>query len=407
MSKLAINGGNPVRTKPFPQWPVWDQEEINAVTEVVRSNKWSSIHGNRVRDFEQQFASFHHAGYGICVNSGNTALILALRASGIGPGDEVIMPAYTFIATATAIIEAGAVPVLADIDPETYNLDPSLIEELITSRTRAILPVHFGGRPVAMDELLKIAEKHDLKIIEDAAQAWGSEYKRKKVGTLGNAGCFSFYSSKNITSAEGGIILTNEEKTEKLARSFSNCGRLPEGVWYKHYFLGGNYRMTEYQGALLQVQLKRYPELMERRERNAKFLTEQFLSVEGVAPLGTNEDITRNSYHLYILRYQKESFKQTPKMRFIEALQKEGIVCSEGYSLPVYSQPLMKNCAFGPAGRTVDFPVDYGSMRLPETEKACYEEAVWIPQSVLLGMKDDMLDIVEAVRKIQENSHEL
>ena len=407
MANLAINGGNPLRNKPFPKWPVWDENEINNLKEVVESGKWGSLHGSKVKMFTEKFAQFHQAKHGVCVNSGTTALKIALQASGIGAGDEVILPAYTFIATATAILDAGAIPVFVDIDPNSYNIDVKKIEQAITERTAAIMPVHFGGRPCEMDDLLQIAKKHHLKIVEDAAQAWGSEWKGKKVGAIGDAGGFSFQSSKNITSAEGGIILTNDDETASFCRSYANCGRLENGVWYEHYYLGGNFRMTEFQAAVLLAQFERYPELKEKRERNAKFLNENLSKIGGIEILANNPDITSNSYHLYIWRYKKEYFNDVPKSKFIEALRKEGIIVSPGYSIPLYSQPLFKKLAFGPRGKKVEVGVDYTSYHLPETEKACSEEAIWFPQFVLLGEKQDMQDIVNAIIKIKENVNEL
>ena len=282
MSKLAINGGSALRTKSFPKWPIWDQNEVDNLKSVLESGKWGSLHGNMVKTFSEKYANYHQAKYGICVNSGTTALKIALQATGVDAGKEVILPGYTFIASATAVLDAGAIPVFVDIDPETYNIDFTKIEEAITDRTAAIMPVHFAGRPCNMDEINAIAKKHDLKVIEDAAQAWGSEWKNKKVGAIGDAGCFSFQSSKNITSAEGGIILTNDEETAKFCRSFANCGRVEGGIWYEHYYLGGNYRMSEFQGAVLLAQFERYPELKVRREKNAKYLNEQFSKIEGI-----------------------------------------------------------------------------------------------------------------------------
>ncbi|MBD3289482.1 aminotransferase class I/II-fold pyridoxal phosphate-dependent enzyme [candidate division KSB1 bacterium] len=407
MSKLALNGGESIRTLPFPKWPIWTDDEINNLIDVIKSDQWGSIKGTRVNDFEKKYAAFHDAKYGVCVNSGTTALTLALRAVGIGRGDEVLVPAYTFIATATSIVEAGAIPRFVDIDPETYNIDVNQLEANINERTKGIMPVHFGGRPAEMDVILSIAEKNNLKVVEDAAQAWGSEWKQTKVGAIGNAGCFSFQSSKNMTSAEGGIILTNEDETEKYARSFSNCGRLPGGVWYEHYYLGGNFRLTEFQAAILDAQFDRYPKYQKIREQNCRILNEHLSQIDGCEILKDDPNITANSRHLYIWRYKKEAFNNAPKSQFIKALQKEGIITSAGYSIPLYTQPVMKNKAFGPMGASVDLDVDYASMELPETEKACYEEAIWFPQFVLLGDEKDIDDIVKAIKKIQENANEL
>lgn len=407
MPKLAINGGTPIRTKPFPKWPMSDEHELNNLKEVLQSGKWGSLHGEKTKHFAEKFAAFHHAKHGICVNSGTTALDIALKSAGIGCGDEVLVPAYTFVASATAVLFTGAVPVFVDIDPETYNIDVNQIEQAITPKTAAIMPVHFGGRPADMDRLLAIAQKHQLKIIEDAAQAWGSAWNHQPVGAIGAAGGFSFQSSKNINSAEGGIILTNDDELAKFARSYANCGRVEGGVWYEHYYLGGNYRMTEFQAAVLLAQLDRYPAMMERRERNARYLSQQLAGIEGVRVLKDDPRITRNSIHLYIWRYQKEHFNNLPKAKFIQVLQKEGLFLSGGYSIPLYQQPLFKNMAFGPRGKKIDLGVDYTAYFLPETEKACFDEAIWFPQSVLLGDEQDMKDIVNAIIKVKENLHEL
>jgi len=407
MAKLAINGGAPVKKKPFPKWPVWDHHELNNLKEVVESGKWGSMQGDKVKTFTAKYAEYHQAKHGICVNSGTIALSIALKSVGIGCGEEVLVPGYTFVATATAILDVGAIPVFVDIDPQTYNIDINKIEAAITERTVAIMPVHFGGRPVDMDSLLEICKKHNLKIIEDAAQAWGSEWNHKKVGAIGNAGGFSFQSSKNVTSAEGGIILTNDDEIAKFCRSYSNCGRVDGGVWYEHYYLGGNFRMTEFQAAVLLAQFERYPELQKKRENNARFLKEHLSQIDGIEVMKDDPKITSNSIHLFIWRYKTEHFNNVPKAKFIEALQKEGIILSAGYSIPLYSQPLFKNMAFGPRGKRVDLGVDYNSYFLPETERACYEEALWLPQFVMLGDEEDMKDIVNAVMKVKENINEL
>jgi len=407
MAKLAINGGTPVKKTPFPKWPVWNEAELNNLKQVLESGKWGSMQGTMVKTFAEKFAEYHHAKFGICVNSGTTALSIALKSLGIGAGDEVILPAYTFVATATAILEVGAIPVFVDIDPKTYNIDVHQIEAAITERTAGIMPVHFGGRPTDMDGLMAIARRHQLKVIEDAAQAWGSAWNNRPVGAIGDAGGFSFQSSKNITSAEGGIILTNDAETAQFCRSFANCGRVDGGVWYEHYYLGGNFRMTEFQAAVLLAQFERYPHMKQLREKNARYLNQHLAKIEGIEVLADDPNITSNSIHLYIWRYNKKYFNHIPKTKFIEALQREGLIVSAGYSIPLYRQPLFKNQAFGPRGKKIDLGVNYNDYFLPNTERACYEEAIWFPQFVLLGNDQDMNDIIEAVAKVKENAHEI
>src|ERR1043166_6391383 len=258
---------------------------------------------------------------------------------GGGGGDEVSIPGYTFVATATAALEVGAVPVFADIDPHTYTLDPASVEACITPRTRAIVPVHLGGRPADMDALMALARRHDLVVIEDAAQAWGASWQGRKAGTLGHAAGFSFQSSKNITAGEGGIILTNDAAIGALAQSLSNCGRQPDGLWYAHYVLGGNYRLSEFHGAVLRVQLRRYPPQLASRQANAAYLEQALSEVPGITTLRQDARVTSHAYHLLVLRYQAEAFGGASRERFLTAMCAEGIDGMHmGYSLPVYRQ---------------------------------------------------------------------
>ncbi len=232
---LAVKGGPMVTQDPFPSWPIYGEEEKEGLLRVLHSGNWGLASGNEVHDFERRFSVFHQAQHGIATTNGTTALSIALRSAGIGPGDEVILPSYTFIASATAILDALAKPVFVDIEPGSYNIDPDGVRQALSSRTKAILPVHFGVRPADMDPLREIARERDLCIIEDACQAWGAAYRGRPVGTLGDAACFSFQASKNITCGEGGMILSNDSEIATKARSISNCGRRADGVWYAHY----------------------------------------------------------------------------------------------------------------------------------------------------------------------------
>jgi dTDP-4-amino-4,6-dideoxygalactose transaminase len=407
MVKLAINGGRPVREKPFPRWPIFDEKELKALKDVLESGVWG-IGRMKKKEFEEKFASYQHAKYGVAVTNGTAALEIALRACGIGCGDEVITTPYSFMATVTAILYTNAIPVFVDIEPDTYNIDPRKVEDAITEKTKAILPVHIGGRPANMDELLKIAEKNNLYMIEDACQAWGSEWRGRRVGAIGNMGAFSFQSSKNVTSGEGGIIVTNDKELYVKAWSLHNCGRLPEGAWYDHYLPGGNYRMTEFQAAILLVQLERLDEHTRRRMENAKYLNGKLAKIDGIRVLEDDERITRNSYHLYIFRYNPEAFGGLPKEKVAKAVQAEGIPVSVGYSKPLYKEPYLeyfKKCPLSCPyyGKSID----YSKLKLPIVEKACYSEGLWIGQNVLLGTKEDMDDIVAAFEKVKENLDEL
>ena len=407
MGALAIRGGEPVRTAPFPKWPIWGEEEIDNLIAVVRSGKWGSLAGARTAEFESRFARYQGAKYGQCVNSGTTALRVALSAAGIEAGDHVLVPAYTFIASASAVIEMGGIPIFVDIDPQTYNIDARSTEAAITDRTRAIMPVHFAGRPADMDAVAELAKKFDLRVVEDAAQAWGAEWRGRRVGAIGDAGCFSFQSSKNINAGEGGIILTNDEAVAKMMRSHTNCGRSEDGEWYEHFYFGGNARMTEFQSAVLLAQLGRYDEQKRVRQDNLAYLDRGLSAIKGIGTLADDPAITGHACHLYIFRYFREHFAGAPKTAFIEALRQEGIPASPGYALPLYRQPVFLNRAFGPHGKNVHLPVDYSSFHCPETEKACETEAIWLTQNVLLGERRDMDDIIGALEKIANHADEL
>ncbi len=392
---------------------MWTQAEVDAVQAVVTSGRWISTQDTEVKQFETEYAAYHDAAYGIAVVNGTVALKLALTAAGVGVGDEVLMPGYTFVATATAALEIGAVPVFVDIDPETYTMDPVHAAAMITSRTRAIVPVHLGGRPADMDAIAELANQHDLAVIEDAAQAWGASWNGKKVGALGDIGGISFQASKNITAGEGGMILTNDPTIGELARSLSNCGRQADGLWYAHYVLGGNYRLSEFQGAVLRVQLQRYPEYLEKRQANAAHLEAGLAEVEGISTMRSDARVTANAYHIFFMRYDAAAFGDLPRDQFLKALQAEGIQgVHGGYSLPVYRQPVMQAKNFGlstpPLFHGVHpSPPDYSSVALPATDRACDDEAVWIRQNMLLGDRQSMDDIVEAILKIQRYRDEL
>jgi len=254
--ELAINGGPKTVKTTFP-WPIFDQTDVDVVTNVVKSGLWGNPDcGDIVAEFEKQFAAFCGSKYALACVNGSVALRIALIACGVKPGDEVIITPYTFIATASIVLEANCVPVFVDIDPDTYNIDPAEIEKAITSRTKAIIPVHFAGQACEMDKIMSIAERHGLKVIEDACHGHGAEYKGKKLGSIGDAGCFSFQSSKNLTGGEGGMVITNDQKLFDMINSLRNVGRVKGGEWYEHHYLGCNYRITQLQASLLLNQLK-------------------------------------------------------------------------------------------------------------------------------------------------------
>ncbi len=407
MPHLAVNGATPVRTIPFPTWPVYTEEDAQAVSDTILSGKWGSSKGDRVHTLEDQFAAFQQAKHGIAVTNGTTALNLALQSVGLTPGDEVIVPAYTFIATATTVLMSNAVPVFVDIDPDTYNINPDLVEQAITPKTRVIMPVHFAGLPADMERLKDIAQRHHLAIVEDAAQAHGAQWNGKGVGGIGDISGFSFQASKNLNAGEGGIILTDNDELAGIAGSLADCGRSDDGLWYGHYRLAGNHRMTEMQGALLLSQMARLEEQCKRRHENGDYLTEQLSRIAGISPTIRPGQANRHARHLYVFRYKADAFGGTSKSKFVDALNAEGIPASPGYSLPLYKQPVFLEKNFGVYMQEALREIDFGALNLPETEKACADEAIWISQNVLLGEKEDMDDIVRAIGKIRERRQEL
>lgn len=409
MAELAVMGGAKVREKPFPAWPVFGEAERAAVLDVLESGKWGGVEQRLVPRLEEQFGAFQQCQYAVSVTNGTAALEVAIRALGIGFGDEVILTPYTFIASATAIVLNNAIPVFVDIDPTTYNIDPEQIEAAITPNTKAIMAVHIAGLPCDMDAILQIAEKHNLLVIEDCAQAHGAEWAGQRVGSIGHVGTFSFQSSKNMTSGEGGMIVTNDQEIYDRCWSIHNVGRIPGGRWYEHRNLGSNFRMTEWQASVLLAQFPRVPEQMALREENAAYLTDKLNQVPGISCLVRPEKVTSHAWHLFVFRYDGSQFGDLPKERFLQAMQAEGIPVSGGY-VPLYREELFlrireDECPF--TCKHVGRKVDYSEVSCPQCEAASRDHGVWLGQPVLLGTKADMDSIVEAAAKVQRHHQEL
>lgn len=396
---LAAAGGTPIRTSPFPGWPVFDATEEEAILGVLRSGSW--FLGERVAEFERTFTEYCEAKHGVSVSSGTVALQVALEAAGVVLGDEVIVPSYTFIATASSVALVGGVPVFVDVDPDTYLIDPAAVEAAITEKTKAIIAVHIAGQPADLDALTAIAAKHGVLLIEDSAQAHAAAWKGRRVGAIGDLGTFSFQASKNLNAGEGGFIVTDDEELQLRAWSIHNCGRAPGGEWYEHPLVGGNYRLTEMQAALALSQLRRLDEQTEKRTHSAALLTEQLSEIEGIRPLAVDERVTRHAFHLYVFRYDADAFGGAAREQFLKALAAEGIPCAAGYK-PLYREPAFQ-------ARFSDFPLsspafggrpDYSGVHCPVTERICADEAVWLTQNLLLGTESDISQISEAIAKI-------
>jgi dTDP-4-amino-4,6-dideoxygalactose transaminase len=399
-TRLAIHEGAPVRTQPFPRWPVFDDAERSALEDVLTSGEWG-IGGMQVPRFEREFAGFHAARFGIAAANGTATLEMALRAVGVREGDEVILPPYTFYATLSAILVLKAVPVFVDIEGGTYCLDPAKISTAMTERTRAIIPVLFAGCPVDVDRIAAAGGSSRPRIVLDAAQAQASEWNGKRVGALGDLCSFSFQSSKNMTAGEGGILTTNDERLAALSRSFGNCGREQGRPWYEHHRLGSNFRMTEFQAAILLCQLRRVMAQTERRQNNAKRLSAALAQIPGIVPLALPAGATRHTYHLFVVKYQSEHFCDLPRGEFLRALQAEGIPAHAGY-VPLYRAPLFTNGAIDIKDVFRRSPMP-GAASFPVTERAANSEAVWISHTVLLGDDQCIEDVVDAFAKIWEH----
>jgi len=408
--KPAILGGKPVRTGPFPAWPIVRENDEKAWMEVLHSKDWCRAgNGHFTTNFEETWARTLGAKYCVVTSCGTTALYTSLNALGVGPGDEVILPPYTFVATLNVILMQHALPVFVDTDRETFQIDAHKIEAKINSRTRCIMPVHLGGNPVNMDLVLEVAKKHKLPVIEDACQAHTGEWRRRRVSTLGDLGCFSFQATKNLNSGEGGAILTSDSALHEFCKSFQDQGRGPAGAAFAYARQGTNLRMTEFQAALLLQQLTRVEEQSRVREQNAQYLTKLLREIPGISPARMYEGTTRNGYHLYMLRYDQAHFADLPRARFLDALEKEGIPCAGGYS-PLNKERFIKETLGSRVYRKMYSEREIAEWEkgnaCPENDKLC-EEAVWFFQTMLLGPRRDMDDIAEAIRKIQRHAGEL
>jgi perosamine synthetase len=410
----AVLGGQKIRTKEWPGWPIWDTAtDEEQVLKVLRSGVWSRA--GVVTEFEKKWAELMGAKRCLAVVNGTNALITSLIQLGIGGGDEVLVPPYTFIATVASILQAGAMPVFVDVDPETFQIDHNKIEAKITPRTKAILPVHILGLPADMTKIMVIARKHNLFVVEDACQAWLAEIDHKKVGTFGNAGCFSFQNSKNIPIGEGGGIISDDEEFMDRCYSYHNYGN-PYGtmvgeVGSETVILGTKLRMTEYQAAIGLAQMKRLDEQTTKRNENAAYLKSQLKQIPGILPYKLNDKVTRAAFHIFPFRYKNEEFRGLPRAEFLRALDAEGIPCSGGYTT-LNKMAFLKN-TFKTKNFKLMYPsemLDYGKYmennQCPANDQLT-QEAVWFMQNMLIAEKTDMDDIATAIERIYKNADKL
>lgn len=359
-------------------------EEEAQLLKVLRSGVWGG-YSEAVREFEAELGSYLGGKHCVALSNGTVSLEVALRCEGIGPGDEVIVPPYTFMATASAVLQTGATPVFADIEPETLNLSPERFDAAITPRTRAVIPVHFGGHAADMEKILEISRRHGLVVIEDAAHAHGGEYRGEKLGGIGDWGSFSFQQSKIMTSGEGGCLVVKDRQKADQARSYCNQGRIDGGAWYDHYTLGTNLRLTGLQAAILLAQLDRLDAETIRRNENATRLRKAMRDMAGVRPLEPASYCTRHALALFLFQFDSDEVGAS-KTRFEEALRAEGVPVMQTYPRPLYGNPLFEKWPFRNTG-------------CPVAEASC-KEMVTLPFSLLNGSPAGIEHAVIAIEKV-------
>jgi dTDP-4-amino-4,6-dideoxygalactose transaminase len=409
MATLAINGGTPVRTDPYPSWPQTDDDEyVAAVADVVRSGGWGGfpepgVHANA---FEDAFAAYQGARHGVLMMNGTVTMEVACKALGIGWGDEVIIPALTFAATAYAPMAAGALPVIVDVTPDTWCLDPDRVEAAITDRTRAIIPVHLGHQMADMDRIIEIARRHDLAVIEDCAHAHGQRWKDQGAGCIGDFGSFSHQSSKTLTSGEGGTLLTNDDTLARRAHSIIDCGRAKDDD-DKEYTFGANYRLSELNAALLEVAMRRFPDQQAERAATGKAFEAMAAEIAGVRVMPHDERITRWSFYNYVLAIDPDAFGGRTNETVCEAMEAEGIPAEVQYP------PMSRYELFQPSLSRLPVAVEFAdrldpaAMSFPVAEAAGLRESVYFMENTFRAGEQGVRHAAEALAKIQANAGEL
>lgn len=407
--KLALEGGKPVRRKKFLRYhAIVDEREIRAVAKVMKSGVWRR--GPVVEEYESDLAKYFGVKHALAVFNGTVALHVAMSALRLGPGDEIITTPYTFLASASAALYQNAVPRFADIDPNSYNLDPHEAEKAITDRTRGIVVVHLAGHPADMDPFREIAEKRGLWLIEDTAQGSGALYKGRLVGTIGDIGTFSTVDGKIMSTGEGGFCLTNEDELAEKMGSVHNFYRAcATSNIHQFYGIGYNYRMTEFQAAIGREQLKKLDRMVETRRRNAHYLTRLLHKIEGVSS-PSEAEWAKHAFYYYALRIDTEALGVS-REQFAKALAAEGIPISAGKSTPLLTKTelFVKRIGYGKTSCPFDCcrrtePIDYGSMRLPVAE-AVDKEVFWLTDDLPILARSDLDDIATAVEKVSSVYH--
>src|SRR5271167_2534928 len=409
-STLAILGGQPLRTRPYPAWPVFDDRERAQLEDVLTSSSWGGYPSpnRKAAEFAKTFAEYQGARFAIPTTSGTSALEVALKALGVGAGDEVIVPAITFAATPYAAVACMARPVFADVSAANACIDPGSVERLITRRTKAIIPVHYGASLADLDALADISRAHSIALVEDCAHVPGARWRERGVGTHGALGCFSFQSTKPMTAGEGGMITTDDRDLEQRCQSLINCGRRRPGDTFEGPLMGANYRMTEWQCGILLAQLARIPEQIEHKSRAAARIREGLGAIKGLTPVARDPRVTREVIYAFVF-FVDESALGLSRNLFVRAIRAEGIPCGVGND-PVYRSALFpresaayrKACELAGASTVERTTID-----CPVAERLFEHAMAAIPHECLLGDDHDVDDIVAAAAKVASRAAEL
>lgn len=410
--KPAVLGGTKAYTGSVISWPIYGYKEASGLQDVLNSSQWGRLNGNVTAQFEREYAQLLGVNHALGVSSGTSALTAIMGALDVGPGDEVIIPVYTFIATYNVVVLNHALPIFVDTDLASSQIDATKVDAAITKNTRALMPVHLGGTPVDLDKFAEISQRTGIPIVEDACQAHMAEFRGKKVGNHGLAGAFSFQSSKNLNSGEGGAVVTNDPDFFRACSSFHH--QVQEGIDKSFRDRVGtrstNLRITEFQSTLLLAQMSRLQDQVQRRHENAMYLDSMLKEIPGIVPAKLYEGTTRSAYHIYMFRYLKEQFDGLGRDQFIRALAAEGLACSPGYG------PMNRSEYVQALATNKHYLKIYGKRRMkqwlessecPQNDILCGEQAAWFMQNMLLGTRRDMEQIAEAIQRIQKFASEI
>jgi dTDP-4-amino-4,6-dideoxygalactose transaminase len=398
----ALLGGTPVCSRAFPSWPVWDDGERTRLLETLDAGGWWQGDGAVAATFAQNFADYHGARFGMALTNGTHTLEAALIACDIGEGDEVLVPGMTFVASASAVLAVNAVPVLVDIDPETLCIDPVAAEAAVTDRTRAIIAVHVAGAAADLDALVDLCARRGIRLIEDCAHAHGTFWRGRGLGSWGDFGSFSMQRSKLMTAGEGGVLICNDEVLRDRAWAYADCGRVSGEWFYHHATVGTNLRMTEWQGAILQSQLDRFPEQNRIRNENAVALAEALAQIPGIRAQRRDPRMNTQGNYCFVFHYDAAEFAGLPLRAFEAALAAEGVPMSVSYP-SLTDLEVFRAHRFGPRLRSIAPALDYRSLHLPRAEHAA-ASTVWLQHRLLLAERDHVLDVARAVAKLRRNA---